>query len=219
MSIFDGLRKAETVQAPQRRTRKRKYITDSRHKIREYVLEVVNKGGVLQSDELVRAGYARPTVQRVLADMAKAGEVSCDSRKKPYSYTKASTTPVPKKPQAKRAYKPSEESMEQILDFVTKNEGKRYSFGQMAEVLDIPRGSIYQLVYKLQKQNLLGKDFNLGNEIYREEKEEVVEATPVAEKAKAPVSDHSSIEFLIWQFIKETRSVDLLQFLEWLDKR
>lgn len=114
-----------------------------------------------------------------------------------------------------------------VLEFASKNVNKRFSVYGMADILNIPRGSIYRAVNALQKRNLLAKDFNMGSEPLESATETApVEATVELKAGEEPTETKPKtdelfvkVEFLVWLYVKETRDTDLLHFLTWLENR
>lgn len=124
--------------------------------------------------------------------------------KRPFSYYVNEGKAVAHKPASKTPRSTA------ILAYIHDNKGKRFSYGDISKATGIPYGSIFAEVGKLKLKGVIDDSFNTGGE----------QSEPVnsPKKSSSNVSI-DAIEFLIWNYVKETRSTDILGFLTWLEKR
>lgn len=109
---------------------------------------------------------------------------------------------------------------EKVLQYVSDHMGETYSIGKMGRDLGMAPGVIYSTVRALDKRHLLPHNFNIGTTPLEAQVEEVKTEEPqVVEEAPASDDFTTQVECLIWKFVRETRSTDVLLFVTWLEQR
>lgn len=116
-----------------------------------------------------------------------------------------------------------------ILQYASDHAGEAFSVASMTEFTGIDVGSIYREVFLLQKRGLLAKNFNQGTFIVpKTSQKEVVakaktkktpKATSEVTEIKTPDAFVTQTEMLVFTFIREKRSTDLIEYLTWLEQR
>lgn len=106
-----------------------------------------------------------------------------------------------------------ESASDRILQFVSDNVDKSYSIRDMSNDLKIPLSTVQRYVASMKKRKLIPENFKDGSEPLHPSKAPKKPAAPVV---KTPAK---AIGSLIWEFVRETRSTDVLQFLTWLENK
>lgn len=167
------------------------------------IARCLNDNGEFQSKDLESMGLKASTASKYIKRLLKNKELEL-ARKTGLS--RVYRLPVVELP----VIEDTANYSEGVLQYASDHIGQRYSVSQMAKDLNIPIGSIYQVVYALQKRNLLDNSFNLGGE--------KVEATPTSVEAQesTPSTFIDDVDGFVWMFIKASGSVNVLEFLKYL---
>lgn len=117
---------------------------------------------------------------------------------------------------------------DRVLAYITNHQGQFISYSEMAEALKVSDAAVGVAVLRLVRDGTVVRSLPVPQQ---GTKYELVE--PVS-KAEAPVVPQSPephdenlnngrltgvVESLIWEFLRATRSTDLLMFLTWLEQR
>jgi len=203
-----------TEPTPKRNRITKKALGDKADKVFDYI-ENNPKSTIV--DIVAGMGAPDDNIDRALKLLLESERVT-KTKTRPLYFSVVSVTPTP-----------TEEDMETeavrrsdaILQYASDHVNTAFSMKELAEATDIPVGSIYQEVYRLQKRKLLDKKFNKGNESTSEPEAPQKPLETVTEPSTEPKSTTLSdqIEFLVWNFVRETRSTDVLAFLSWIEAK
>lgn len=171
-----------------------------------------------------RFNISRPTADRYLHNLKVNNTLTStkDAGRKAYKYfVTQDISAVPIKDE-------EVSTSERILQFVSDHYGEDYPLTYMAEMLNLAYNTMYVNLVRLKKRGLVPDKFN-GLSKFANITITEVPAEPVVETVETPVDDPmeqtserssmlSDIEYLILQFIKDRRSTDVLEFLDYLEE-
>lgn len=179
---------------------------------KNYVVKAIQENGSVTSTGLMKQlGISSPTANRILLRMFRSGTIGRHGDGefgKPYTYVLRSGTQI-----AEPSVDADETDSENVLQYVSDHLGERYSISGMAEAIGIPRSAIYNIWYKLEKKGLIPKNANMGSVADCEE-------TPGDEPVEHnEVTLYEYIDALVWEHLKATGSVNVLDFLRFVEDK
>lgn len=119
------------------------------------------------------------------------------------------------------------EGRKRVLKFITNNEDKLVTFGEISQQTGVPVSSVHQTIVKLVKEKVIvSSDKNstghrrywLYESIENGPQASVKESTDTATPSKNNKAVMALLEQLVMEYVQETRSTDVLEFLNWLER-
>lgn len=202
----------------------------ARNKKKQAIVDYVSVHQNVKSGPIrTKLKIAQSTAGKLLAELVEEGALVKDNGGANTTY-RTPMGAVPTKDVAPVAKKrtigqptteESAQTADAILEYASKNMGKRYSVHRMGQDLQIANGNVYYYVNQLTKRGLLPKGFNQGTELLVPASNQVTaEAAPVLATVDKPKDELlQKIDFLVWDYVKATRSTDVLGFLTYLETK
>lgn len=183
------------------------------------VLEALANGNKNVNQVAKYCNVSVSTTNKVLFRLRKAGRIQASSGgiKQPYNYSLNGEAVTKKVTMGKRTYANAEEIAlitDAILDFIARHDGESYSVRSIQTNLGLKENVADRYVRQWIRKGLLDKNFNQGKNKFKPETED----TPIQKETK-PQTNFENIEFLVWNYVKETRSTDILAFITWLEAK
>jgi predicted transcriptional regulator len=224
------LKEAERLESLARAREAGRNIREQQRKARQQMtINYIAQNGPAAAGVISKAlNIPKSTMQKVLVSLRETGELVRSGEYFETVYMLGTGTPAPVKAVAPKPRKSTKSEQmaqynEAILAYVSKHDGQRYTIYSMAKDLDIEAGKVYYAVDNLVRRGLLARGFNRGTEVDEPITESEVAAAEVAvvttgeNKEADPL--YQKIEFLVWDYVKNTRSTDVLAFLTYLETK
>lgn len=105
---------------------------------------------------------------------------------------------------------------DRVLQYISDNYGKTYSRTKMAEDLGTTLPQLSTKLKEYIKRGLVDRDFNYGDLATSKTPSQ---SAVQPKKGSNEATFNDVVETLIWEYVKATRSTDLLAFLTWLETK
>lgn len=205
------------------------YARDSLNVALDYIKE--REGRYIDVEDLSRVlGFKNPaSAYGTLKELRDRGSITRlgSSRESRYKVnrTRVNTGKNHTRKKYAKPRNPRGTAKERVYNALVGSEGRRVSQSDIAAVTRVSDGYVSTLVKELEKEGRVERTSrSIGGTTYRIlDQRPKLEKKPV-EKAKevekpAETTRTPAIDGLVWQFIKDTHSTNVLEFIDWLNKR